>query len=128
MSARWIVLMLLLAGLVKGLPVVGVLSGSVLERLYGLSITDPDLVTLMRHRAVLFGLLGTLLISSIFVTLWRSLAITAGLVSLWSYCALAWMQGDASPALMRLFWIDLVTSVGLASAGVLHWRIGKGDF
>ena len=122
MSARWTVLMLLLAGLVNGFPVIGALSGSVLERLYGLPIADPDLLLLLRHRAVLFGLLGALLIGSIFVTQWRGLAITAGLVSMLSFCALAWVQGDANPALMRLFWVDLVMSVGLASAGVLHWR------
>ncbi len=123
MSARWVALMLLLAGLVNGFPIAGVLSGSMLERLYGMAITDPDLTILLRHRAVLFGLLGALLISAIFVQGWRGLAITAGLVSMLSFCALAWLQGDANPAVMRLFWIDLVMSAGLASAGLLHWRL-----
>ena len=123
MKNRWIVLVLLLSGIVNGFPLIGVLSGATLERLYGLTIADPNLLILMRHRAVLFGLLGALLFAAIFVRSWRGAAITAGLVSMLSFCALAWLQGEHNPAITRLFWIDLVMSIGLASAGVLHCSI-----
>ena len=49
-----------LAGLINVIPVTGALSAARLEVLYGLRFEDPSLVILMRHRAVLLGIVGTL--------------------------------------------------------------------
>ena len=49
---------LVLVGLIHLLPLSGVLSADQLASLYGLSFSEPNLAILMRHRAVLFGLLG----------------------------------------------------------------------
>lgn len=38
------------------LPLAGVLGPQRLQSLYGLAFTEPELVILMQHRAVLFGL------------------------------------------------------------------------
>ncbi len=43
------------------------LSRERLQTLYGVSIADPNLVILMHHRAVLFGLLGVFFIVAAFV-------------------------------------------------------------
>ena len=40
------------------LLVVGVLGAERLNQLYGIDASEPNLAVLMRHRAVLFGLLG----------------------------------------------------------------------
>ena len=40
------------------LPLVGACGKKNLFGLYGVSIVDPNLLILLRHRAVLFGLLG----------------------------------------------------------------------
>jgi hypothetical protein len=50
--------MLTVVGIIHQLPLTGVLSVSRLQVLYGVTITDPNLEILMRHRAVLFGILG----------------------------------------------------------------------
>ncbi len=50
----------LIAAFVNLAPVSGVLSADVLEGLYGITLEDPNLVILMRHRAVLFGIVGLL--------------------------------------------------------------------
>ena len=50
--------MLLVVAAIHLLPVTGVLGGDKLTALYGLRFNDPNLFILMRHRAVLFGLLG----------------------------------------------------------------------
>jgi len=52
--------MFIIVGIIHVLPVSGVLSSSRLTALYGRSFSDPNLAILMRHRAVLFGLLVAL--------------------------------------------------------------------
>ena len=61
----------LVVGLANLLPLVGVLSTVRLQMLYGVSIEDPNLAILMRHRAVLFGIVGTLLLSAAFSPAFR---------------------------------------------------------
>jgi len=50
--------LLIIVAVIHLLPLSGVLSGKRLTALYGLSFQEPNLEILMRHRAVLFGLLG----------------------------------------------------------------------
>lgn len=98
------------------LPVVGVVSSDQLVRLYGVPMDSPDLALLMRHRAVLFGLLGSLLIYSMAKPSARGLACTAGLVSMLAFVLLAWMTPDFGPALQKIVIADLAGSVLLLAA------------
>ena len=59
--------LLALAGALHLPPVIGVLGVGSIERLYGVTIGEPAMAILMRHRAILFGLLGTLLIVAAWV-------------------------------------------------------------
>jgi len=54
------------AGLINFLPVMGALSHKRIESLYDISVEDRNYEILMRHRAVLFGIVGSLLIASAF--------------------------------------------------------------
>ena len=60
--------MLLVVAVIHLLPVPGVLGAEQLATLYGVPLADPNLVILMRHRAVLFGLLGVLFALAYFRT------------------------------------------------------------
>ena len=53
---------LVVAGVINSIPLIGVLSNSQLERLYGPGIAkaDPTTIVLLRHRAVLFGIVGSI--------------------------------------------------------------------
>ncbi len=50
--------LLVLVGIIHLLPVFGVLGVERLAALYGISLGEPNIEILMRHRAILFGLLG----------------------------------------------------------------------
>jgi hypothetical protein len=112
------------AGLINIIPVTGVLGAARLEALYGQSFVGADLVLLMRHRAVFFGLLGGLLIAAAFQAQLRTLAAVAGLVSMGSYMLLALPPGEHGAAVQRVFWADMVGIVLLAAGWWLSSRNG----
>lgn len=56
---------LLFAGVIHLLPVPGVMGVSTLARLYGIEVNDPNTAILMQHRALLFGVLGALMLTAI---------------------------------------------------------------
>lgn len=107
---------LLVTGGVHLLPLLGVLGAARLEQLYGLRIEDPNLLLLMRHRALLFGLLGLLLVAAAFRPAWQGLALVAAWGSVLGFVLLA--PSGLVPALQRVWWIDvaLLPLLALASA------------
>ncbi|XLY87847.1 hypothetical protein ACK8QS_20175 [Ectopseudomonas mendocina] len=74
-----IAVLLLVAGVIHLLPLVGMLGSERLNALYGIALDEPNLQILMRHRAVLFGLLGALLVAAAFLPALRSAALIGGL-------------------------------------------------
>jgi len=107
---------LLLAGLINLLPLAGVLGATRLQGLYGMAFDDPSLRILMRHRAVLFGLLGGATLAAAFIPAWRVPMALAALVSMLSFIALAALEGGGNTAIRRVVLADVVASVLLAAA------------
>jgi hypothetical protein len=117
--------MLVVVGVIHLLPLPGVIGGEQLGKLYGLSFNEPNLAILMRHRAVLFGLLGAFLIFSAFRPGFQPVAFIAGFVSVASYLWLAWTTGGYNAQLARVVVADLVALTCLiigAAAYVLQRR------
>lgn len=107
---------LVAAGVINALPVFGLLGGSHLATLYGLPFEDPSLRILMRHRALLFGLLGGAMILAAFLPDWRSPAAVIGLLSLLGFIVIAGLEGGGNTAIRRVVLIDVVASLLLAPA------------
>ena len=107
---------LLLAGVINLLPVMGVLGAERLQTLYGMGFDDPSLRILMRHRAVLFGLLGSGMIAAAFIPHWRTPLAIAGLISMLSFIVIAWLEGGGSPFIRRVVIADVIASVPLMAA------------
>jgi hypothetical protein len=105
--------MLLVAGVIHLLPVSGVLGPERLASLYGLRFDEPNLAILMRHRAVLFGLLGAFLVYAAFRPAWQPVALLAGLVSVVSFLWIAKTTGGFNTAIARVYTADLVALVCL---------------
>lgn len=111
-----IAVVLIVVGLINLLPIVGAVSTKRLQSLYGVAIADPNLAILMRHRAVLFGMVGGLLIASAFYVSLRPLGIGVGLASMLSFVVIAWSVGNHNAHLRRVVIVDLVASVALGVA------------
>jgi len=107
---------LVIAGIVHLLPLAG-LSRARLPKLYGISAPGDDLALLLRHRAVLFGLLGALLVGAAFVPILVGPALGGGLVSTVSFLVLAGPWRTLGRALRRVALADVVAVVALAVAG-----------
>ena len=118
--------MLLVVAIIHLLPLTGVLGPERLAALYGLPINEPNLEILMRHRAVLFGLLGVFLAYAAFVPAYRNVAFVAGFVSVLSFLYLAYSVGGYNAQIARVFTADVVALVCLLIGGALHlWQALK---
>jgi len=113
---------LTLAGIIHLLPLPGVMGASRLERLYGVAAGDPNAGILLQHRAVLFGLLGVLLIAAAFRPELRLVALVAGLVSTVSFLVIAWGVGGYNAQVARVVAADLVAVALLLVAAGIEWR------
>lgn len=120
MSGPWVIrIVLLVVGAVHLLPLLGILGTPRLEQLYGLRIEEPNLLLLMRHRALLFGLLGALLVAAAFQPAWQGLALLAAWGSVLGFVLLA-PQG-LLPALHKVWWIDVALLPLLVLASAACW-------
>lgn len=114
--------LLLLVGLIHLLPVVGVLGGERLRALYDLGNLEPNLELLLRHRAVLFALLGAYCVWAAFTPTQQLTALVAGLVSTASFLVLAANVPQLTAAIVRVVWVDCVAVVLLLVGLVLSVR------
>jgi hypothetical protein len=111
-----------LAALIHLLPLPGLLGAQALQALYGIEIVDPGLLLLLRHRALLFGLLGIGLLLSIPRREWRAPMLVAGIASTAAFLLLA-LDGPApGPELQRVVRVDVVAFGALVLAALLGRR------
>ena len=112
--------MLVAVGIIHILPLSGVLSATLLFDLYGISFDDPNLEILMRHRAVLFGLLGMFLISSAFLPNLQLAALITGFVSVVSFLYLAYSVGGYNDQVNRIVTADKAALVCLLVGSITY--------
>ena len=118
---KTITALFVLVGIIHLLPVVGVLGGERLSALYGLPLEAPDIAILMRHRAVLFGLLGLFFIYAAFYPGYQPLAFIGGFISVLSFIALALSVGGYNAEVARVLIADIIALVALVVAAVLAY-------
>jgi hypothetical protein len=105
--------MLVVVGFIHLLPVSGVLGSERLTVLYGLPFDEPNLAILMRHRAVMLGLLGLFFVFAAFKRVYQPIAFVAAFVSVLSFLWLAWAVGGYNTAVGRVFVADMIALVCL---------------
>jgi len=115
--------MLVIVGLIHLLPLSGVLGSASLASLYGLQVNDPNLQILLRHRAVLFGLLGFFFVFAAFKPALQGMALISGFVSVVSFLVLAWSVGHYNAQVSRVFTADLLALGCLMVGGAAYVSI-----
>jgi hypothetical protein len=97
--------------LIHLLPLAGILGRSVIERAYGVSLgTGQDLVILMQHRALLFGILAAACVAAVVWPSWRwPVGLVAG-VSTLGFVVIAAMQTHNAP-IARVMWVDIGAAI-----------------
>lgn len=112
--------MLVVVAIIHLLPLPGVLGGSRLNRLYGIPIQEANLAILMRHRALLFGLLGVFFLYAAFHPAFQVTAFIAGFVSVLSFLYLAWSTGGYNSQIRRVCAADIIALACLVVGAAAH--------
>ena len=108
-------------GVINILPLVGVLSATRIAGAYGVAVDGPDMEILLRHRALLFGIVGGFVLVSLAIPQYRLAALAMAGVSMLGFLALAVSVGSYGAALGRVVTADLVGAGALAVALCLHF-------
>jgi hypothetical protein len=109
------VIALLVAGLIHLLPLPGILGAGSLARLYGITVGDADTAILLQHRALLFGVLGALMLVAAGLPSLRLAALIVGLASAASFVLIAVAVGGYNAAVGRVVVADIIASALLAA-------------
>ena len=91
---------------------------------YGIDLLDANHALLLRHRAVLFGIVAGLLLFAAIPRTYETLAVVIGLLSMGSFIGLSfWVEGDLHPALQQVRRVD-----GLGMVVLLLGWLGQYKF
>jgi uncharacterized BrkB/YihY/UPF0761 family membrane protein len=126
MTAKLDSLMLIVAGIIHVLPLAGVLGPERLAALYGLDFSEPNLAILMRHRAVVIGLLGVFLLYAACRPSQQPVAFVAGLISAAAFLGLAWATGGYNSLMAKVVAADVVALACLIIGAATYVLTGTG--
>jgi hypothetical protein len=105
-------ILLFVVGVINFLPVLGVVSAARLSQAYAVELDSNDLVILLRHRALLFGIVGGFILYSVFVPGSQTPARVMAAV------------GDYNASLHKVMLVDVVGILCLAGAALLKYFSG----
>ncbi len=115
---------LLVSAIVHLTPATGLIGGEAVRRLYGVAVADGNMDLLLRHRALMFALIGTPMLLAAISGQWRGAAILLGLINTVGFVVLAWPGENLTPELQRVMRIDAALIVPLIIAGLIWLRTG----
>ena len=123
---RFIVpVVLVLVAVIHALPIIGVLGADKLSQLYGTPVREGTIELLLRHRAVLFGLLAAFLAWAAVRPELHRIALGAGFVSVISFLVLAHPSASPNTALTTVVRVDWVALVLLVIGATAHFKLSK---
>jgi len=116
-----ILTLLFVVGLINFLPVIGVLSAEKLSTAYSIELIGNDIVILMRHRALLFGLVGGFIFFSLFKPVYQEAAMAMAGVSMVGFLYIVWAVDGHNDSIAKIAMIDVVGIICLIIAAVLKY-------
>jgi len=109
---KLIMILLIIIGLINFIPVFGLISAAKITQAYSVELASNDLVILMRHRALLFGIIGGFILYSAFVPQYQVIAMIMAAVSMVGYLAVMGSVGGYNSSLFKVAVVDIV-GIGL---------------
>ncbi len=122
---RTISILLLIVGAINFLPVIGILSAAKLASAYSVDLVGNDIIILMRHRALLFGIVGGFVLFSVFKPAYQSVAMVMAAISMVGFLYFVWAAGEYNDSIFRISMIDLAGIACLLLASVLKYISAK---
>ncbi|WP_295873061.1 hypothetical protein [uncultured Zhongshania sp.] len=120
---KWITFCLVVVGLINIIPVVGVISGQKIESAYAVTLAGNDLIILLRHRALLFGILGGFILFSAFNPFYQLAAMIMAGISMIGFAILVLGTGGYNDAIAKVLYVDILGIVFLLAAAVLKYGV-----
>ena len=108
-----------LIAIIHIIPAVSGLSGSRLASLYGIEEGNETLMTLLQHRAVLFGFVAAACMYAAHAPSARWAVLIGAIISMASFILIAFLRGTTSGALQKIIVVDAIGLVIAALAAVL---------
>jgi len=123
MADKIAAVILFIVGVINLLPMIVFSDATRTAELYGLPIEGESLMILMRHRAVLLGLVGFALIAAAVKPEFRILAIALALISKFAFVFLTFTHSNYTVEVRQVALIDVGAIVLLIAALIVHfWR------
>jgi len=113
--------LLFLVGVINFLPIIGILSLEKINQSYGLNVADENIAILLRHRALLFGLIGGFTIYSVFNSQYQIPAMVLAGVSMLGFLYFFWSIGDSNSSLLKIAMADIIGVVLLSAALIVKF-------
>lgn len=110
-------------GIIHLLPLGGALGQSQLKVLYNVNLEDPNIRILLQHRAVLFGIVGGVLVRAAIWENDQDLSLKIGLASAVPFLAIAGGESRYNECLARVVAADRVAVTCLLGAAVRLWLL-----
>lgn len=112
---------LFIAGVIKFLPSILAFLPKKIGNSYGIEVLNANYELLLRHRAVLFGIVGGIMIYSALTKENYPLAVCVGFISFVSFIILVqFVNGDINPELKRVLKIDIIGLIILLIGFVVY--------
>ena len=112
--------LMLVVAAIHLVPISGFLGAKRLSSLYGIDVEGTDLEILMRHRAVLFGILGSFFVYAAFTPALQPIAFVGASISLATFFYLAFTVGEYGASIRKIVIGDVVAAIALVGAIVLY--------
>lgn len=116
---------LIIVGLINFLPILGIGSALQIEQAYAVIIESNDVEILLRHRALLFGIIGGFVVISAFKEHYQKPAMVMAAISMAGFIATVLTVGGYNDSINKILMIDVIGLLFLIAAAILKRRSKK---
>ena len=111
---------LFIAGAINLLPSILAFLPQKISKSYGIVVPDVNYELLLRHRAVLFGIVGGLMIYSAITKKIYAISVSIGLISMVSFVILYFLLNGINKELEKVMKADVVAIIILLTGFLLY--------